>query len=518
VSAQHAESSVKVRNTGNIDMAHLLAAANAVVNPANGQTVCNAALTNAAYANCVPINLFGPTSESQAALYYVTGLTASDALSIFNDISGTITGSPFATWAGPVNMAVSGEWRRLDYHLDSYTQPGDLADCSGIQFSCTQGTQVRWLNNTLSNRSRVNERVAEVAYEADVPLIADKPFFQAFNVNGAVRYTNYATSGGVTTWKLGADWSINDEVKLRATRSRDIRAPNLNDLYNPAQPNRSSRFDLHTNTTNITSAVANSNPDLVPEEADTYTVGAVYRPSFLPGLNLSVDGYHIKVNDAIIVVSGTNSQVQQACEDSAGTSPLCDLFIRPLPFSNHTAANFPTQMSGAPLNIASIETYGLDFEAGYATEVFSRPLNLRALVAYQPHLIYDAGPSGKADIAGTNGGQIGYGNSSSSPAVKLTAIAKYDVTDNLSVTVMERWRGEMAASANNTLVYTTGGTVPSIAYTNLNVAYKFGTMGGDTELYLNVQNLFDKYPEGFGLSSGDDQVGRYFTVGLRSKF
>jgi outer membrane receptor protein involved in Fe transport len=514
VGLQHAVSKVKVRNTANIDNGRLFAAVDAVTNSA-GQIVCGASLTNAAYAGCVPLNLFGPTQPSDAALQYITEQQSGvDARSEFDTFNGSITGAPLNTWAGPVNMAVSGEWRQLGYRLNSDTTPGDLANCAGIRTGggCTAGTTVKWSQNTLYPRSRVAQRVSELAYEADVPLLKDARFAQRFNLNGAARFTRYNTSGNVWTWKVGANWDINDDLRFRGTRSRDIRAPNLNDLFNPPQPNISNRTDIHTNTFTArqTNATTVANPDLVPEKADTITLGFVYRPSFAPRLSMSVDAYHIKVNGAIIVISATSAVVQQTCEDSNGTSSLCDLFVRPLPFSDRSAANFPTIMYGKPLNIASIETEGADFEVNYAVG----KLNLRTIASYQPHLIYDAGPAGLADIAGTAGGTIGYGNATTSPRIKASLIARYDVTSNFNVTVLERWRNRLAASANTALVYVQP-SLPSIAYTNLNLSYNLKSKLGDTELFLNIQNLFNRFPDGVGLNTGDDPYGRYYTAGFR---
>jgi iron complex outermembrane receptor protein len=517
VNYQHSDSKVRVRNVGNIDLAHLYAAADAVTS--GGSTVCGASLTNAAYANCVPVNLFGPTSMSVQARQYVTGVTGSDSDSVFNDVSGSVTGTPFETWAGPVKMALSGEWRKVVYQLASLSTPGDLIDCTGIStLNCTQGTTTRWLNNTLYNRSPVHQEVAEAAYEVDVPLIRDKPFFQSFNVNGAARYTHYNSSGGVWTWKVGADWHMNDDITLRGTLSRDIRAPNLNELYNPDQPNNSAqRFDLHTNTQKIGLVITQSNPNLVPEKASTYTLGVVLRPSFLPRFTFSADYYHIKINDAIIAISGVSTQVQQACEASGGASPLCALMIRPLAFSDTTSANFPTAFLSRFLNIASIKTQGVDFEAGYQTNLFQRPLALRALVAWQPQLVYDSGPSGAADIAGTAGGQIGYGNSSASPRWKATGIFSYKPTDNFTVTVLERWRSQMYPNANRSLIYVQN-KIPAIAYTNLNLAWNVPHANGNFEFYVNVQNLFNKFLPDVAPVTGDDPYGRYFTAGVRMKF
>ena len=75
--------------------------------------------------------------------------------------------------------------------------------------------------------------VKEIYGEAAIPLAADQSWADALDLNLAARYTDYSSSGGVTTWKAGATWDINEQLRLRATRSRDIRAGNLAELFTP---------------------------------------------------------------------------------------------------------------------------------------------------------------------------------------------------------------------------------------------------------------------------------------------
>ncbi len=54
------------------------------------------------------------------------------------------------------------------------------------------------------------------------------PQYGGYCANGIVYGIPWG--GDADTWKLGAVWQINSELRIRASRSRDIRAPNLNDL------------------------------------------------------------------------------------------------------------------------------------------------------------------------------------------------------------------------------------------------------------------------------------------------
>jgi outer membrane receptor protein involved in Fe transport len=193
--------------------------------------------------------------------------------------------------------------------------------------------------------------------------------------------------------------------------------------------------------------------------------------------------------------------------------PFCSLIARPLPWSNTTAANNLTALYSQYVNIATLDTYGADFEANYATRLADRPLNLRALVSYQPHDVVNQGPGGIVDM----------GNSASginlwpaSPAVKFSVIAQYSLTDDFTATVLERGRSGMRTTATPNVVYAHP-MDPPMYYTNLNLSYNMKGGPGQTELYLNIQNLFNAWPtyNGGGLLSGDDPIGRYFVLGVR---
>ena len=520
----HTDSGLRLTNLHNVNSARLAAALNAVVDPASGQTVCNAALVNpGVYGSCIPLNVFGPTSENQDAIDYITQVTSSTARYKQDDISATLTGELFDLPAGPVVVALNGEWRKLTYSVSSNATPTDTLDCTGIQFNCT-ATTAPYLGGSVAIRTPVSQKVTEGAVEADIPILADQPFVEALNLNTAARYTHYNTSGGVWTWKVGATWKVNDAITLRTTRSRDIRAPNLTDLYAAPTLTPSNYLDLHTNTSSVINRVAQGNADLKPEKADTFTAGVVLRPGFLPRFSVAIDYYNIRVNDAIVTIDPLQAATQSACETSGGTSPVCSLYVRPLPFDDRTPANYPTQLLTQALNIASIKTHGVDFEANYSTSLAGQPIALRALVNWQPRLVFDNGPTGIVHVAGAADGLPG---SVPIPSLKFVASVDYDVTDQFRVRVQERWRNSLKQNGSETLVYADP-KVPAVAYTDLTMTY---TISDAVNMSLNIQNLLDKKPPPVGLAGGstqpnylagyaqgDDIEGRYFTVGMRMAF
>ncbi len=166
----------------------------------------------------------------------------------------------------------------------------------------------------------------------NVPLLKDIPLIQDLSLNAAGRYTNYSTSGEAQTWKVGIDWHVNDTVRFRGTTSVDIRAPNLNDLFQPVGISSTGFTDLLTTANNSTRLQTQGNAALIPEVARTYTVGMVLTPDFIPGLVFSVDYFQTHLSSAIPLISGQGTAVQQLCINSAPAydSPLCGLYVRPI--------------------------------------------------------------------------------------------------------------------------------------------------------------------------------------------
>ena len=515
----HTDSQYRSENPNGVDNAHLHAALNAVVNPANGQIVCNAALANpSVYGGCVPLNVFGPTSENAAALAYIRHVPHSAQLYTSDDVSGSLVGAPFSLPGGEVNMAFSGEWRRLTFETQSDSPPTTPVNCIGIQFSCTSSL-APFSGGQTAILAPVDQTVSEVAYEVDAPLLADWPHVLAFNLSAAVRYTNYNTSGGAWTWKVGGVWRIDDQFTVRATRSRDIRAPNLTDLFAPRGSGQSQYVDMHTGASGVIPSISQGNPDLQPEKADTTTVGIVWRRD--DRLSLSLDAYRIRISDAIVSIIPFQPATQTACELSNGEAEVCALYVRPFPFSNRTAANYPTALYNQSLNVASLDTYGLDVEANYATELLGRQLTLRALFNWQPHLLYDNGPAGKIDVGGA---ADGVGGLPPIPLMKFVISGSYHPTDLLTLRFQERWRGPLDQNGSKGLFFADG-KVPAIGYTDVTATYDLSKR---VSVSLNIQNLFNANPPAYasaggslqpnylgGYAQGDDIVGRYFTLGLR---
>jgi len=528
VDAYRTESVLTTRNNNAINLDKFYASVNAV--NSGGSVVCNAKLTNASFDACKPYNIFNASDAGNAAaISYFTQVAANTQHWVTDDFNADIRGKLFDLPAGPVQAALIGEWRRTTLETTTNASPFDAMDCNGIQYNCVNNVNaVRYQGGggaaPLAERS---QSVTELAGELDVPVLKDVPFIKALTLNGAARYTNYSTSGAVWTWKGGAVWNVSDELTLRATRSRDIRAPNLYDLYQPAAITTTTYTDILTGVFNPAQPqLSQGNAALQPEKADTLTFGGVFKPRFIPGLSLAVDYYRIKINQAIVGIAAFQPATWAACVSSGYVGSVCSLYVRPYAYGTpqySTTANAPSLLLSQSLNIASLTTHGIDIEANYATRIANHPAAIRALVTYQPTLRYDQGPSGVVDVGGA---ADGVGGLPPIPKWKIVADAKFDLTDSLHVNLRERWRAALRQHGTATLNFAIG-DIPAVAYTDLNLTYD---VTKQVNVYLNVQNLFDKKPPVFastggqsqmnylgGFAQGDDIEGRYFTLGARMK-
>jgi outer membrane receptor protein involved in Fe transport len=516
-----------------------LAAALDAVKDTSGNIVCRVTTTNpTVFPGCVPINVFGWGAESQQALDYVKGTTNYVAKTKQDEFSGSISGNLFNTWAGPFVAALSAEWRKQKFGSVSTMPPANplvATDCLGLGLRPTGGpvnctaTTSEW-GNTFANRSDVSQTVKEAAFEFDAPLLKDVMLAKEVNLNGAVRYTNYDTSGSYNTWKVGLDWHLNDSWRVRATKSRDIRAPTLDDLFAPPVGTPQNITDTLLNSNSQAPRFQSGNSTLTAEIGHTSTVGVVWQPQAAPGFSVSVDGFNIEVTNAILVFNGTDVAIQNACYASGGTSFWCSLQQRALGNFTNTPTNVVTQWFTKPFNIAAIHTWGGDLEINWSTRLGSHPFTARGMLTWQPHLKYVRPFLATVDQGGAS---YGFGGLQASPSTRATLQLRYGITERLSADWQTRYRNSMAMIGDPSIA-TTGTPVPGAMFSGLNLNYRMpvavGT-NGKLDIFLNVQNIFNALPpvaNFYGTASnigtfggfavGDDIVGRYFTAGVRLQF
>lgn len=527
----HGESRASVSGINNGNNQYHVAQQDAVVE--NGSLKCwnntaaAIALHGDLYPGCVPLNPFGPNVTSDAAYYYWSRTTHFALTNIMDDVSASIRGDLFDLPSGPVRAALSGEVRWLGYAVKSDASPTALVNCTGLRLCGNPLTQTLWDNNTLASVS-ASQSVWEFSGEADIPLLEGLPFVQELNATLAGRYTDYSVSGAVQTWKIGLSWHVNDDLRFRGTTSTDIRAPTLNDLFAPIASSSIGYFDLLTNFAGTgTQQVTQGNPALAPEVARTYTAGIVLTPRFIPGLTASVDFYSIHLKNAIGQISGVNTQVQALCNYSGGASPYCGLYQRPIPFGQpgyNSSANYPTAVFSRNLNAAFQTIKGVDYEVNYSVNLadidpnWPGQLDLRAMLTAAPvnnSMQFPGASITRATI----------------PKGRFSLFADYTV-GTWSVSGQLQWfsgfakNGILPGQPAAQQVFARP-RVSSFSTVDLNLSRTIHfESGSDMELYFSVQNVGNAIPPivtgssgnpgaGIPTSSGQDIMGRYFTIGVR---
>ena len=179
----------------------------------NGQPICRSTLTNPNN-GCVPANVFGEGAISQAVVDYVVGTSQQISYSTMKTVAAGVTGELGATWAGPISVASGASYR--EEKVVNKSDP--ISDINGWR----QGAYG-------SYRGRV--KVAEVYAEASIPLAREIPMAESIDLDLAGRYVDYSTSGTAEVWKVGLNWRVNQQARLRGTYSKDFRAPKIDDLF-----------------------------------------------------------------------------------------------------------------------------------------------------------------------------------------------------------------------------------------------------------------------------------------------
>lgn len=485
-----------------------------------GSIQCRALLQgNAAAAGCQPLNQFGTGVASQEALLYInpgrdpnSGIVDNETIVLNQSVfAGSVQGVlPWGLPAGPVAAAFGAEYRH---------------EQGGVIQADPRGALGQWAaGNFVTYRGQYH--VEEGFLELDVPILKDN-IVQSLNISAAGRLTGYSTSGMVETWKLGLLSQVNDDIRLRATWSLDIRAPQISELFSPGT--LSTQFCRYPSNAPLYScaALVGGNIGLQPEKAVTVSGGVVLTPSFVPGLTLSADWYSINIHGAIDTVDFQT--IIDRC--LAGQQIYCGQLV----FGGGAAQ--PTQVNVFPLNSAVDSVSGLDMAASYVHPLMSGNLTWDLMGNYTDQQTRTA-RGVTYDRAGALGASPDV-YASGMPKFRATLAATYQ-EGALSLTVQERFIGSarlsngtqgqpgiISASLSPAGVLTRGDIyglvddngIGPVGYTDLRASYQ---VRENIRLYAAMDNLFDEAPPAIPSTGGNngtnqqiyDALGRAFRIGV----
>jgi iron complex outermembrane receptor protein len=490
----------------------------------NGSIVCADPVARAN--GCVPINAFAGTPLTAQQLEYILPANGPYQRTRQNQdvASFNVSGTPFDLWAGPLAIAFGVEYRKEEYRVRSDAYGNGInaqAGVEGTPYNSAYPADPVLLdtgNNWFAGNYKNGEgeySVKEAYLEFDLPLFDSEGAGRA-NLNAASRYTDYSTSGTIDVWKIGGTWDTPlDGLRLRATTSRDARAPNLSELFaapvTTTLPNFLDPF-RNVNVLAIQNVIGNVN--LTPEIARNTSFGVVLaQPSWLPNFSISVDYYKIKIDDVISTLSAND--IVNFC--FRGVLPqTCSAF-------NLNNPNGPNFINVQSFNFASIETDGYDIEASYRwPQLFGLPgtFTVRGLATHVREYVTDNGLGTlPTDTAGVNTGSIA--------DWKVLAIQSYE-TDKFSFMIQERWISD--GVLGHQYIECQPGTCPlstvdrptidnnhvdGALYIDLGGSYQ---LRPGTTAYFKVDNLLDEEPgrvPNFANPNLFDMLGRVYRLGVR---
>ncbi len=484
------------------------------VRNASGTIVCRVnadAITTNDDSACVPYNIFGTGTASDAAKSYVTATGWLRTKLVQDVVAATVQGDPFSSWAGPISMAAGLEHRR-----ESVSGSNDALSDTNSYFAGNYHAMFGSYN------------VSEGFVETVIPLAVDQAWAKKLDLNAAVRATKYSTSGSVTTWKAGITYSPIDDLTFRATRSRDIRAPALAELFATGIAGTSTLLDPFRNNVSTTLiTVTSGNLGLVPEKADTTGIGMVFKPRFLPGFTASVDYYNIDIKGAISSVDAPT--IVNGC--FTGITTYCGAIIR------DTAGNI-SRVNVSPFNANSLIARGIDIEASYRKALdsivsgWAGDLTVRVFATNYLKNFTDIAIATAVDTetAGTN-------TTLGPPDWRYMASVSYDNgPTTLSVTgrgvSSGVWSNEYlecttgCPTSTNALTTTDNNRISGAFYLDAAFSYEWKE---STTFFLTVANVLNKDPSSVATSQNIgnapqginrilyDAFGRTFRAGVRFK-
>ncbi len=586
ISANYGRLKTKLRSLNNLLLRDIngktagFGLATDAVRDLSGNIVCriNAdAITTNDDPRCVPINLFGDGAPSKAALDYVNTTAIrnekAEEFVALASLSGDLS-QLFELPGGPIAFAIGGEYR-----TEKASSAFDALTASGGTFL-----------NAIQPFNPPKLSVKEAFGEVSIPLLANLPFAEELTISAAGRVSDYNTATGtVYAYNVQGIYAPIPDIRFRAAYATSVRAPTQGDLYSPQSqnfafisdpcdqqsgaintgPNRAANcaaagvpttvnaalaaacvgtsFPVATGAayTNCTARTASTsflsggNPTLVEERGKSLTLGVILEPSFIPGLNITVDYYNIEVTNLIAALSA-QTIINQCYDDANGiNNSFCATVKRDAATGLFV---IPAVVSGG-VNFASQKTRGVDIDAQYShTFENGNRLRMRAIATRLLTLDNYTSPTDPA-VPNRQRSELG------DPDWAASFNMNYDFGD-FDITYSMRYLGKQTKSSyENQNSYTgrcpasgltgfTGGTCTPGALTTLDPAnndqyddpfFKAVTYhnlrlnwAADDSLfkfYIGVDNVFDKQPPfgQLGTAGGDpyDTFGRYFYAGFR---
>lgn len=481
---------------------------------------------------CVPFNIFGQQNSAEAIDYVSHEQTRKHTItqSVLTGVATFDTGRFLTLQGGAIDMAFGFEYREEDSE-----NINDPFVKSGLSETAPQPDAFGGFD------------VYEAFFEFNAPLLEGVEFADILEVDAAIRVADYSHAGYARAWKVGGIYGPIEGLRFRGTYSEAVRAPNITEAFLPPtagffdiddpcddavigdDPDRAANctaLGMPPGFNAIDNAgvegLASGNQSLTPEEAESWTIGVVLEPDFLPGFSLTLDRYNIEITDAIVFIDPQDAA--ENCVDASGAPDpvFCSLITRDPGDFNIVF------VESSYVNASKLTTKGWDLQIAYATNLAD--LTADTAMAFLDGDVAVSLTANKLDELrifafqsdptneNVEEGEIG------DPEWSFVTDLSYRMGD-LTLIWRSRYEDEVSRFAQGAgspedydypyIEYVW--THDFVARYNLEAA-----TGADAEIYVGVNNAFDEeYPYGLG-SSGTaaayDIVGRYVFGGATLRF
>lgn len=322
---------------------------------------------------CAPMNIFGAGNISQEAIDFIkvgaTNVTRIEQSVVQGSVVGEVEN--FINPNTPIGLVFGAEHRKDEsaFRPDTFLSSGDV-----LGFNAGRPTVGSF-------------DVTELFTEVDVPLMTERPGVEYLGVWGAYRTSDYSNIGSVDSYAFNGTYAPIPSLSFRAGVQRSVRAPNVSELFggqangfptatdpcsaggNPdasivalceATGVPAGQVGVFQQANTQIEGLFGGNPDLQEEVSDTVTLGLVWQPDYIDGLDVTVDYYNIEIEDAISVLGGGVNNVLDICYNQIGEldSAFCGAITR-RPDGNVDIVQVLNE------NIAALETEGVDVAANY---------------------------------------------------------------------------------------------------------------------------------------------------------
>ncbi len=507
-----------------------------------------------ALSQCVPLNVFGAGNQSAAALAYVDAAITVSHVNQQDQGLAVISGQLWDIWgAGEIGMAIGAEYRK------EYTE--------GVGRSAGTGDRLLFLN-TGADFAPAEYESKEWFAELSIPLFRDSWMGEYAELSGSYRAFDYTTAGTGDVYGVNLVWRPIQDIAFKTSFNTSFRAPNLGENFAPASQtfangfvdacatlqiaaqNAEVRANRIANCTALATArgftfdfagatatnlddynpiyssgiagVNSGNPNLTPEESESFTFSTVLQPRWFPNLSIILDYYEIELSR--VIVSPSAVALTAACVSGTSLNPdACNVVFRnnpTIPFGVGAPGGDPIGgFIQSPVNLAALTTRGLDFTARYSVdteEVFGVNMGRFDYRVGGLWLIEQENFTNVADP--TDGTEIS--STPFYPRVRLTSSLTWSPNDVWSVNWSVDWQ-----TAQNSVFYrdvvNNLDTRPADTYNTGNFARHDFTVRwnarDDLSVRMGVVNAFDaEQPKYLGgtLFSNMDPYGTRFFVGL----